>query len=36
VPTVPAFDDSDKRLKWKFSDTRAQGAAENEMWVAFG
>jgi hypothetical protein len=36
VPTVPVFDDSDKRLQWKFSDTRAQGTAENEVMVAFG
>ncbi len=36
VPGVPVFDDSDKRLQWKFSDTRAQGTAENEVMVAFG
>ena len=36
VPGVPQFDDSDKRLQWKFSDVRAQGSAENEMVVAFG
>jgi hypothetical protein len=36
VPTVPQFDDSDKRLQWKFSDMRAQGTAENEIVVAFG
>jgi hypothetical protein len=36
VPTVPQFDDADKRLQWKFSDARAQGSAENEMVVAFG
>ena len=36
VPSVPAFDDSDKRLRWKFTDTRAQGTAENEIVVAFG
>jgi hypothetical protein len=36
VPTVPVFDDSDKRLQWKFTDTRAQGTAENEVMVAFG
>jgi hypothetical protein len=33
---VPVFDDTDKRLQWKFSDTRAQGTAEDEMVVAFG
>lgn len=36
VPAVPQFDDSDKRLQWKFTDTRAQGQAENEIVVAFG
>lgn len=36
VPSVPNFDDSDKRLQWKFSDTRAQGTAEDEIVVAFG
>ena len=33
---VPQFDDSDKRLQWKFTDTRAQGTAEDEIVVAFG
>jgi hypothetical protein len=36
VPTVPEFEDSDKRLQWKFTDVRAQGSADNEMVVAFG
>lgn len=36
VPAVPQYDDSDKRLQWKFSDTRAQGLAEDEIVVAFG
>ncbi len=36
VPGVPQFDDSDKRLQWKFSDVRAQGTAEDEIVVAFG
>jgi hypothetical protein len=36
VPTVPQFDDSDKRLQWKFTDVRAQGTAEDEIVVAFG
>ncbi|MGA2711986.1 MAG: hypothetical protein ABSG41_02685 [Bryobacteraceae bacterium] len=36
VPGVPEFDDSDKRLQWKFTDMRAQGTAENEIVVAFG
>ncbi len=36
VPAVPQYDDSDKRLQWKFTDVRAQGQAENEIVVAFG
>jgi len=36
VPSVPGFDDSDKRLQWKFTDTRAQGTAADEIVVAFG
>ncbi len=36
VPEVPEFDDSDKRLKWKFRDIRAQGTADDEIVVAFG
>jgi hypothetical protein len=36
VPGVPQFDDSDKRLQWKFSDIRAQGTSEDEIVVAFG
>lgn len=36
VPSVPEFDDSDRRLQWKFTDTRAQGTAEDEIVVAFG
>jgi hypothetical protein len=36
VPVVPEFDDSDKRLKWKFEDTRAQGTANDEISIAFG
>lgn len=36
VPDVPQFDDSDRRLQWKFTDTRAQGTASDEIVVAFG
>ncbi len=36
VPDVPQFDDTENRLKWKFSDTRAQGTIDNEIVVAFG
>jgi hypothetical protein len=36
VPDVPVFDDTDNRLKWKFSDTKAQGTIDDEIVVAFG
>ena len=36
IPDVPVFDDSESRLKWKFSDTRAQGTIDDEIVVAFG
>jgi hypothetical protein len=36
VPDVPEFDDSDKRLKWRFRDIRAQGTTDDEIVVAFG
>jgi hypothetical protein len=36
VPDVPVFDDTENRLKWKFSDTRAQGTIDDEVVVAFG
>ena len=36
VPEVPEFDDGEKRLKWKFRDTLAQGTADDEVFVAFG
>jgi hypothetical protein len=36
VPEVPEFDDSETRLQWKFSSCRAQGAGNDEMYVAFG
>jgi hypothetical protein len=36
VPSVPQFDDSDKRLQWKFTEMRAQGTSEDELVVAFG
>lgn len=35
VPDLPQFDDTDQRLKWKFSSSRAQGTANNELVVAF-
>ena len=36
VPEVPEFDDAEKRLRWRFRDTRAQGTADDEIVVAFG
>jgi hypothetical protein len=36
VPEVPQFDDSDTRLQWKFQSSRAQGTADDELYVAFG
>jgi hypothetical protein len=36
VPDVPEFDDGEKRLRWKFRETRAQGTADDEIIVAFG
>lgn len=36
VPSVPEFDDSETRLQWKFQNDRAQGTANDELYVAFG
>lgn len=36
IPEVPAFDDSDRRLRWRFDDCRAQGTVDDELTVAFG
>jgi hypothetical protein len=36
IPDVPEFDDAETRLKWKFTNTRAQGTVEDEVVVAFG
>lgn len=36
VPSVPEFDDTDKRLQWRFTDARAQGTSGDEIVVAFG
>ena len=36
VPEVPEFDDSDRRLQWRFINCRAQGALDDELFVAFG
>lgn len=36
VPMVPEFDDSETRLQWKFQNNRAQGTANDELYIAFG
>jgi hypothetical protein len=36
VPEVPEFDDSETRLQWKFSNDRAQGTVNDELYIAFG
>ena len=35
VPEVPEFDDSENRLRWRFSGSRAQGTVDDEIYVAF-
>ncbi|MGH9659563.1 MAG: hypothetical protein ACRD96_13530 [Bryobacteraceae bacterium] len=36
VPEVPDFDDGDRRLQWRFRDSRAQGTIDDEVAIAFG
>jgi hypothetical protein len=36
IPTVPEFNDSQNRLQWQFRPSRAQGAVDNEIQIAFG
>jgi hypothetical protein len=36
VPQVPQFDDSETRLQWTFENNRAQGVADDELYIAFG
>jgi hypothetical protein len=36
VPEVPEFDDSDRRVQWKFTSCRAQGSIDDELVLAFG
>jgi hypothetical protein len=33
---VPGFDDSQRRLQWRFQSCRAQGLVNDEVFVAFG
>ncbi len=36
VPEVPDFDSGQTRLEWKFDSSRAQGAFDDEITIAFG
>lgn len=36
VPEVPDFDDRETRLQWRFTNSRAQGTFNDELYVAFG
>ncbi len=36
IPDVPQFDDQHVRLQWKFGESLAQGANNNDIYVAFG
>ena len=36
VPELPKFDDSDRILRWRFENSRAQGTVDDEIAVAFG
>jgi hypothetical protein len=36
VLEVPEFDDTDRRQQWQFQNCRAQGALDDEIFVAFG
>lgn len=35
VPEVPGYDDSQRRLQWKFQDSRAQGTLNDDIYIAF-
>lgn len=35
IPEVPQFDDSDTRLQWAFTGCKAQGVADDELYIAF-
>ena len=36
VPETPQFDDSETRVRWRFSGCRAQGSSDDELVLAFG
>jgi hypothetical protein len=35
IPEIPSFDDSERRLQWRFQKSRAQGTHDDEVAVAF-
>ncbi len=35
VPEIPNYNDSDTRLRWEFKNNMAQGAANDEFYIAF-
>jgi hypothetical protein len=35
IPEVPEFDDSERRLEWRFTNCRAQGTLDDEIYIAF-
>jgi hypothetical protein len=35
IPEVPGFDDSERRLQWRFQKSRAQGTHDDEIAIAF-
>ena len=36
IPEVPEFDDSESRLEWRFAESPAYGAVNDEVFIAFG
>ncbi len=36
VPEVPGFSDDDPQLEWRFSQCRAEGIVDDEVYIAFG
>lgn len=36
VPEVPAFDDDEARVQWRFKGCQAQGSQDDELFIAFG
>ena len=35
IPEAPTFDDSQRRLQWRFQNCRAQGGTNDELFIAF-